>query len=121
MPNFTLTVIEDGNLVLVEEPPGTVDVIVPVTPEILEIATPGPQGAPGPQGQPGVGGTPVQEFLFSTPAATWTVSHGFGSHPIVAVLDDTLAEMTASVEWPDLNTVVVTHATPTTGRVLVRE
>lgn len=59
------------------------------------------------------------EYTFTTPAATWTVTHSLGLHPVVQLLDAAGNQFEADVAYPDLNTVVITHAAPLTGSVLI--
>lgn len=68
----------------------------------------------GQKGDPGQ----VATFSFSTPAATWTVRHNLGRNPEVQVLVGE-EEVIADVEFPDVNTVVVTHSSPRVGSVQV--
>jgi hypothetical protein len=70
----------------------------------------------GPEaGPPGPAGSGATEFTFPTPAATWTIHHGLGRHPTVQLIDTTGGQFDGDVEFPDLLTVVVTHAQPTAG------
>jgi hypothetical protein len=78
----------------------------------LQVTVGAPRGAPGP---PGPAGASAVEFTFATPAATWTIRHNLGRRPTVQLLDATGAQFDGDVEFPDLNTVVVTHAQPIAG------
>lgn len=64
-------------------------------------------------------GASPQAFAFATPAATWTVPHGLGRNPMVQLVDDAGAVIDADIDFPDPNTVVVTHAQPLAGSVLL--
>nr|WP_280186015.1 MULTISPECIES: hypothetical protein [Nocardia] len=68
---------------------------------------------PGPAGPPGGGGL---EFLQSTPAATWTIPHGFGRYPygLLVIVGGELVIPDAA--FPDPDTVTLTFAAPTAGR-----
>ncbi len=50
----------------------------------------------------------------STPAATWTVPHGLGRYPHAMVVVEGRLVL-ADLDFPDLGTVVVTHAEPLAG------
>ena len=68
----------------------------------------------------GVGGSGSDTlFTFATPSATWTISHGLGHRPIVSLIDSTGAGFDADLEYPDLNTVVATHAVPVAGFAVI--
>lgn len=98
--------------------PIVVEVALPTPVEVVvgDKAGPrGPQGAPGPRGPAGSDPT-VYTY---TNAATWTVAHNLGRIPQVQLVDDLSAQFDADVEFPDLNTAVVTHASPKSGSVLV--
>jgi hypothetical protein len=77
------------------------------TPILIEV---GPEAGP-----PGPAGAGATEFTFATPAATWTIHHGLGRHPTVQLIDTAGGQFDGDVEFPDLLTVVVTHAQPTAG------
>lgn len=57
------------------------------------------------------------EHIQASPAATWTVLHPLPRTPNVTVIVDGRI-MLADVEYTD-NQVVVTHAAPTTGKVIL--
>lgn len=81
---------------------------------------PGPAGPAGPAGPPGPPGGSGLEHVQSTPAATWTIAHGFGRLPwSVLVLDASGTVVLADTENPDLNTTVLTFAAPMAGRALL--
>lgn len=80
---------------------------------VLAVLAEGPPGPPGPAGDGGF--THTQ----SAPAATWTIPNTLGRFPAsVLIVVDNAVVMT-DVEFPDLSTIVVTFATPQTGRVEV--
>lgn len=86
------------------------------TPDPLDASVAiGLRGPRGPQGQQGG----VIEFQFSVESSTWTVNHTLNRYVAVYVMDESGEEMTADVEQPDTSTVAVTHAVPSTGRVLL--
>lgn len=72
----------------------------------------GAQGPPGP-----VGGAPF-EYVQTAPAATWTVTHDLGHFPVAAVLDSTGAALVADIVYPDVNTAVIVHSAPASGRAV---
>jgi len=78
------------------------------------------QGVPsyvGPTGPAGPPAAPPQHFVFSTPAATWTLNHGLGTYPPVVLLpsDSPTSPVYTDTTYPDANTVVLTWPTPTAG------
>jgi hypothetical protein len=77
--------------------------------------TPGPTGPTGPTGPPGTGELFVHEQ--STPSSIWTVVHGLGRFPVVAVTDYSTPphEIIGDVEWTDGNTVTITFSVPQDG------
>jgi hypothetical protein len=78
---------------------------------VVLVATPGP---PGPQGPPGEGGF---TYTPSSPAATWTITNTLGRKPasVTVWINDELVDTT--IETPDVNTIVITFASPQSGRV----
>lgn len=102
-------VIESGNTYEI--------VLAPQAPTEIEVATPGPQGPPGPPGPAG-GETFVYDRA-GVPAATWTIAHGLGRRVHVTVAGDDGREVEADVDNPDLNTTVITFATPFSGTALI--
>lgn len=98
----------------------------------------GNPGIPGPQGLPGEDGElPLDEtghipltllppnlvdllhrtgfdYTQSVPASVWTIVHGLGGYPTVMVFD-AIGLVGAEVQYPDSDTVVVRHSTPTSG------
>lgn len=109
--------------ITIEEDP---DVVVEIEDDEVQIVTelvPGPPGVKGDKGDkgdegpPGVGSTVRQDFAIS---AVWTWVHGRGSIPEVTVLDTNgLPGEPWLKEFPDLNTVVVRHANPMAGSVIL--
>lgn len=80
-------------------------------PTVIVAISPGPPGATGPAGNGGF--THVQ----SAPAATWTIVNTLGRYPaaVLVVVGDQM--VLTDVEFPDEDTIVITFATPQTGRV----
>jgi hypothetical protein len=80
--------------------------------EIVAVPVPGPPGTPG---SGGAGN--AQEFVFSSPAATWTMNHSLGRRPagVVLILSDG-SMFLSDVEINGTTQVVATHAVPLTGR-----
>lgn len=98
--------------------PGTVyELVVSPVEVTVDVATPGPQGPPGPPGPAG-GSTYVYDRE-GVPAATWTITHNLGRRVHVTITDDDGREVLADVEHTDLNTTVVTFATPFSGTALI--
>lgn len=62
-------------------------------------------------------------FLYDragVPASTWTISHNLNRQVHVTVLGDDNRKVITDEEHPDLNTVVLTFASPFSGRALLR-
>ncbi len=78
---------------------------------VIVVPSLGRQGPPGPAGDGGFTHTQA------TPAATWTITNTLGRYPasVLVVVDD--AEVTTDVEFPDLDTIVISFASPHAGRV----
>lgn len=74
----------------------------------------GPKGDPGP---PGPGGS--ETHVFDVAARIWTVSHSIPTPPAVTVRDAGRNVVIAEVHYQDETTVLVMHADPTTGSVLL--
>lgn len=92
-------------------------VVSPQAPTEIDLTMPGPQGPPGPPGPAG-GATYVYDRA-GVPAATWTIAHGLGRRVHVTVAGDDGREVEADVDNPDLNTTVITFATPFSGTALI--
>ncbi len=102
-------VIESGNAYEI--------ILAPPAPTAIEQATPGPHGPPGPAGPAG-----GEVFVYDrngVPAATWTIGHDLGRKVHVTISDDDGNEVDADVANPDLNTTVITFATPFSGTALI--
>jgi hypothetical protein len=65
----------------------------------------------------GGGSDTFYEHIQASPAATWTILHPLSRTPAVTVYVDGQLVI-ADVEYAD-NQVVVTHAAPTTGKVIL--
>lgn len=65
----------------------------------------------------------VEPFIHNqtSPAATWTITHGRGTKPDVAIfLDDDLTERVwADLSYPDLSTVVVQLPSASSGKAFI--
>lgn len=114
--------------VLEPQPPYEL-IISPQASTTVAVAAVGPQGPPGPQGDPGPTGAqgppgPAGGDVFvydrgGVPAATWTIEHGRGRRVHVTVLGDDGSEVTTDVTHPDLNTTVITFASPFAGKAVI--
>lgn len=76
----------------------------------------------GPQGDPGADANPPIAVHFTNPAAQWTVTHNRNSRPDVVLVEDSdpNTPVITDVEYPDLNTVIITWPAPTTGWVYIQ-
>lgn len=82
---------------------------------MLEVAVQGPPGPPGPPGPAGPPAPPVAGAtgdLYYThtqgiASATWTINHGLGKYPSVAVVDSAGALVEGDTYYDGPNTVVV--------------
>ena len=85
--------------------------------------TPGIAGTPGATGAPGSSGagSRVYEHTQISAAATWTITHALGRFPSAVRVLVGSQEVLADVEDADVNTTVVVHGQPTTGRVIIHE
>lgn len=77
-------------------------------PVVAAVLVAGPAGPPGPN-------VPVYEHVQSTPAATWSVSHGLGKFPISSEITVGGELVFADIIYPSTSTVVVTFASPQAG------
>lgn len=73
-------------------------------------------GIPGPPGRDAAAVTGFS-YVQTTPAASWPVVHNLGRHPYAVTLTVGTSQVFTDLDFPDLNTVVLTFATPTAGRV----
>lgn len=64
---------------------------------------------------PASGGTSRYDHTQTTPAATWTVTHGLNRYPNATALDTVRNRIWPDLQYPDLNTAVVIHAEPLAG------
>ncbi|WP_280329587.1 DUF7264 domain-containing protein [Nocardia wallacei] len=71
---------------------------------------------PGPAGPPGSGTGSGFEHIQSSPAATWTIPHGFGRFPFSLLVLVGGQLVIPDAEFPDTDTAVLTFAAPTAGR-----
>lgn len=55
----------------------------------------------------------------TTALATWTINHVLGRYPAVTVIDVNGFAIIADVEYPNISTVVITHAFPLAGKALL--
>lgn len=74
-------------------------------------------GPPGPAGPAGDSTYAIYEF--SAPSSVWTINHTLGRFPDVTVLDSTGTEVLTDIDRPTISQVVITFASPTTGRVFL--
>lgn len=58
------------------------------------------------------------EFVKATPASEWTITHGLGRKPLVAIYLSTGEEVEADVV-SDATQVVITFPSPTAGSVVL--
>lgn len=56
----------------------------------------------------------------ATPAATWTITHNLGTTPVTVLTDPTGQVVWAEIDYPDVNTAVVTFASPFAGIAVLR-
>lgn len=77
---------------------------------VIIVPVPGGQGARGPAGDGGF------TYTQSSPAATWTIVNALGHYPaaVTVVVGDEIVE--ADIETPDTSTIVITFASPQSGR-----
>lgn len=69
---------------------------------------------------PGGGGSSLRhDYVQEAPLATWPIVHNFGRDPEVTLIDSAGNRYLTDLSYPDVNTVVVTHGEPTTGRAIL--
>jgi hypothetical protein len=56
----------------------------------------------------------------TTSEAVWTVAHGLAKYPLVLVLDATGEQVFPDIDYPDIDTVVITHGRAMTGTAIFR-
>ena len=91
-------------------PPSEIDVT------LSGVGQPGPPGVPGSPGAAGDGGFTHTQ---TTPAATWTISNLLGRYPASVSVFISGQLVDAYIETPNVSTIVVTFATPQSGRAEV--
>ena len=86
---------------------------------------PGPQGIQGPAGPAGPTGAtgpagPTQTLGYvhtqNTVSSTWSITHNLGFKPNVTTEDSAGTVIEGSIAYPDVNTVVLTFSTATSGK-----
>lgn len=113
------------------QPPIDVSVATP-TPVVVEVGLPpsvtasvaatavevsvSVSGAQGPQGAPGPAGDGGFTHTQTTPAATWTITNILGRYPASVTVWINDFEVDADIETPNTSTVVITFASPQSGR-----
>lgn len=116
-----VTVQQLSNSVIVQTMPSGLVIVEPVdiNVEVIDqdvevvIMAPGPQGPPGPPG----GDSFYYLHTQTVPSTTWTINHALGAEPnVTAIIGDERVVCHAS--YPDLNTVIITFNTPTSGRAV---
>lgn len=60
-----------------------------------------------------------EEFVQASPLATWVVNHSLGYRPAVTVIDNTGTRIFPQIDYVGATQVVVSHASPETGTVLL--
>ena len=89
----------------------TVMTAPPVVSAVQVAPIVGPRGPIGPPGGTGF------SYVQTTPAASWPVIHNLGRHPYAVTLTIGTSQAFTDLDFTDPNTVVLTFATPTAGRV----
>jgi hypothetical protein len=103
------------NIIIVHEPLTEV-VVSRATPANLNLSSSGPQGIAGPEGPAGAPGGIGFEHIQDVAADTWPITHNLNKYPDVSVwIDDELTEG-VTVEFVNLNQVVISLNIAKTGR-----
>lgn len=70
----------------------------------------------GTRGPTGAAGDGAFTYTQSSPAATWTITNTLGRYPsaVTVVVGDEIVD--ADIETPDTSTIVITFASPQSGR-----
>lgn len=71
----------------------------------------------GPRGEPGTPGGDDLHYFHTQGAAldAWVIPHNLGKYPSVTALDSAREQIEGEVDYPDMNTVVVTFTGPISG------
>ena len=136
-PGVTVQVAPPSRPAVVAAPPAVVQVqvtpaggpaslAVQVAPPSHPTVTAAPPAAvsgvqvapvPGLRGPTGLTGGTAYTYVQSTPVASWPVAHNLGRDPAAVLLIVGGSVVETDVDLPDINTVVLTFAQPTSGRV----
>ena len=100
--------------ILIVQPITPSVVIEPVVP-IVEITSPGPQGAPGTFNPGSVFYTHYQNQASSV----WTINHNLGGEPTAVVLDSAGTNCEGTFSYPSKNQLVITFTAAFTGTAYV--
>lgn len=65
------------------------------------------------------GGSSGVAYSFPTAVATWSITHSLGRMPYGVQVVVGNSEVTADIDMPNTSQVVITHAVPTAGRVIL--
>lgn len=104
----TVVVVRAPSIVTVVRDPG-----------VVTVAAAGVQGIRGQQGAPGPPGGTGFEYVQSSPAATWIISHNLARKVHVSLFDADGIVIHADVVHGSLNQTTVTFAAPKTGSAVL--
>lgn len=107
-----MPIVLDGDVTVSPPTLPAVKAAPPATTSVTVLPVAGPTGPPGAAGAPG-GST--YTHTQSTPAASWAITHNLGRYPQVTVVDTTGDRLFPDLTYDSINTVTVTHASPTAG------
>lgn len=99
---------QDANLIALVTEENEVVVTEVLSPQIVEVITPGVQG---PSGAGGARYIHTQ----SSPSSTWTINHNLGYNPSITLLSTGGVEIEAGIIHSNLNQVLVSFVIPMTG------
>ena len=111
-----------SNVVIVQ--PITTTVVVEEVTTILDVTSPGPQGAKGdtgaqgaqgPQGIPGTAAGVFYTHTQNTPLATWTIDHNLGNYVTAIVYDSANNQVEGAITQPSTNQIVITFSSAFSG------
>jgi len=89
-----------------------------------EVGPQGPQGEHGhigPQGPQGPAGAGGRRIVVTAGTSPQTIQHDFNSYPRVAMVTADGKQVIGQVEWPDMNSVIVSWNGSFTGTIAVEE
>lgn len=111
MPEYNVNPTRDNQIIKVTEVDDRIVKVKLPADKYNKIITSCKQGPPGRDGQSAASYVHEQ----SSPSTTWTVVHNLNKYPNFSVVDSTKRNVLASIQYIDLNTLIITVAAPFAG------